>query len=92
MALNNGIALPYAISHFGSCIGPAIEKLLTQTNGELNLDKRRAGRPGANARHEVHAVDPTCLQLGTSVVKGVCGVTLDLSQMMGPLVASVGGC
>ncbi len=62
LALNNGIALPYAISNSGSYFGPAIEKLLTQTNGELNSDKRRAGRPGASARHEEHAVDPTCLQ------------------------------
>ena len=62
LALNNDIALPNAISNFGSYIDPAIVKLLTQANGEMNLDKRRAGRPGADAHHQVHAVDPTCLQ------------------------------
>ena len=28
----------------------------------------------------------------TFVAKGICGVTLDFSQMMGPWAASVGGC
>ncbi len=94
LALYNDIALPNAISNFDSYNDPAIVKLLMQANGETNLAKRAA--LVIQAQTKIMKFMPwiplTFLPGTTFVAKGICGVTLDFSQMMGPWAASVGGC
>ena len=94
LALYNDIALPNAISNFDSYDNPAIVKLLTEANGETNLAKRAALVVQAQALVMKYMPwIPLTFDPGTAfVAKGICGVTLDFSQMMGPWAASVGGC
>jgi peptide/nickel transport system substrate-binding protein len=94
LALYDDIALPNAISNFDSYDNPAIVKLLTQANGETDLAKRAALVVQAQALIMKYLPwIPLTFNPGTTfVANGVCGVTLDFSQMMGPWAASVGGC
>jgi peptide/nickel transport system substrate-binding protein len=94
LALYNDIALPNAISNFDSYDNPAIVKLLTEANGETNLAKRATLVVQAQSLIMKYMPwIPLTFNPGTAfVAKGICGVTLDFSQMMGPWAASVGGC
>lgn len=94
LALYDDIALPNAISNFDSFNNPAIVKLLTEANGTTNLAKRAALVIQAQALTMKYMPwIPLVFIPGTTFVRaGICGVTLDFSQMMGPWAASVGGC
>jgi peptide/nickel transport system substrate-binding protein len=94
LALYDDIALPGAISNFNAYDNPAVVKLLGQANGTANTATRA---PLVIKAQKLIMQDMPWIPLtfvpGTAFVrKGICGVTLDFSQMYGPWAASVGGC
>jgi peptide/nickel transport system substrate-binding protein len=94
MALLNDIALPGAISNFDSYNDPAVVKLLNTANGTADLAKRAVLVIAAQTKvMQFMPWIPMVFIPPTAFVRqGICGVTLDFSQMMGPWAASVGGC
>jgi len=94
LALYTDIALPGAISNFDSYNNPTVVKLLDEANGATNTAKRATLMTAAQKLiMENMPWIPLVFIPPTAFVKnGICGVTLDFSQMYGPWAASVGGC
>jgi peptide/nickel transport system substrate-binding protein len=94
LALYNDIGLPNGVSNFDGYSNPTVTKLLNQASTTTNLAER------AKLVIQVQTIMmrdlpwiPLIFTPNSAFVRtGICGVTLDFSQMVSPWAASVGGC
>jgi peptide/nickel transport system substrate-binding protein len=94
LALYADIALPNAVSNFNSYDNKPLIKTIQQALATTNLSQRAALTTQAQAQvmKDLPWIPLLFIPDTAFVRKGICGVTLDFSQMTGPWAASVGGC
>lgn len=94
LALYTDIALPDAISNFDSYDNPTVVKLLDEANGTTDTAKRATLVIAAQKliMKNLPWIPLVFIPPTAFVKSGICGVTLDFSQMYAPWAASVGGC
>ncbi len=94
VALYDDIALPKAVSNFNSYDNKPLVAILNKATATSNLSTRASLAIQAQTQimKDLPWIPLLFIPDTTFVRKGVCGVTLDFSQMTGPWAASVGGC